>query len=81
MTTLAITSKPAEVLAIEAAPTAASITQSCAFCGDNTKKLLLCGKCKVVRYCGAEHQKQHWWGNVIGIRINRLYLSFQQACA
>ena len=48
-TTLAVTSQPAEVLAIEAAPTAATVSQSCAFCGDVTKKLLLCGKCKVAR--------------------------------
>jgi hypothetical protein len=58
------TSQPAEVLAIEATPTPqqTSLNLTCAFCGDATKKLLLCGKCKVARYCGAEHQKQHWFG-------------------
>ena len=63
-TTLAVTSQPAAVLAIEAAPTAATVSYLCAFCGDGSKKLLLCGKCKVVRYCGAEHQKQHWFGGI-----------------
>ena len=77
-TTLAVTSQPAEVLAIEAAPTAATVALSCVFCGDNSKKLLLCGKCKVVRYCGAEHQKQHWWGNVSFIFSTRLNCLCQQ---
>ena len=32
----------------------------CAKCGKEGEKLLSCGRCKKVRYCGAECQRGHW---------------------
>jgi hypothetical protein len=32
----------------------------CAFCGKQKEKLLACGKCKKVKYCGADCQRKHW---------------------
>ena len=52
------------ILAIEAGP--APLAQSptsitvCGFCREAKEKLLLCGKCKKMRYCNADHQRQHW---------------------
>ena len=55
-----------KILAIEAVP--ARLPQNttkfmCGFCLDAKEKLLLCGKCKIVRYCSADHQRQHWFDN------------------
>ena len=58
----------APVLSIEAAvaPTTKVVPKVldkavCGFCGEAKEKLLLCSKCKVVRYCHADHQRQHWF--------------------
>ena len=55
------------MLAIEAmvACTAAVLPKTidkavCGFCGEAKEKLLLCSKCKSMRYCHADHQRQHW---------------------
>ena len=32
----------------------------CGFCGEAKEKLLLCSRCKSVRYCHADHQRKHW---------------------
>jgi hypothetical protein len=47
-------------LALEGNITPAVLVPACVFCGESKLKLLLCGKCKLVRYCGPDHQKQHW---------------------
>jgi hypothetical protein len=54
-------------LALEAAAnskSSAPVAHTCGFCGAASEKLFLCGKCKSVRYCDANHQRQHWF--VIG---------------
>lgn len=36
-------------------------SHACAVCGVNgAQQLLRCGRCKIVFYCGAEHQRAHW---------------------
>jgi hypothetical protein len=50
-----------EQLALPAPPSRQATAPACGFCGTTTEKLLLCSKCKVVRYCSADHQKQHWF--------------------
>ena len=47
-------------LALYSNITPAVLVFACVFCGESKLKLLLCGKCKLVRYCGPDHQKQHW---------------------
>ena len=34
------------------------MNENCGFCGDNATQF--CSACKLVKYCGAEHQKKHW---------------------
>lgn len=36
------------------------VEMSCAYCGTFSQKLLKCGKCRTVEYCGKECQKKHW---------------------
>ena len=56
------------MLAIEAAATPVAVDAKkkagCGFCGEVKEKLLLCGKCKIVRYCIADHQRQHWFESI-----------------
>jgi len=56
------------MLAIESAATPAAVDAKkkagCGFCGEVKEKLLLCGKCKIVRYCNADHQRQHWFDRI-----------------
>ena len=60
--------RTAPLLAIEAATVATAAISAapkmckpvCGFCGEAKEKLLLCSKCKSVRYCDAGHQRQHW---------------------
>eukprot|EP00959_Pyramimonas_sp_CCMP1952_P286621 5993414-Pyramimonas_sp.AAC.2 len=33
---------------------------ACAACGATGRKLLRCGKCRGVSYCGAGCQRKHW---------------------
>ena len=53
------------LLPIEAAPPPvprySAMVATCGFCLEAKEKLLLCGKCKVIRYCNADHQRQHWY--------------------
>ncbi len=37
-----------------------TLEASCAMCGTKENKLLACGKCREVQYCGKECQKGHW---------------------
>ena len=53
-----------QLLAIKAAETSTCPTEKhlvCGFCGEAKEKLLVCGKCKAMRYCHADHQRQHWF--------------------
>ena len=34
--------------------------KSCALCGKSSMKLMSCGKCGKVKYCGKECQRKHW---------------------
>ena len=71
-----------QLLAIEAAATSTSPTKKavvCGFCGEAKEKLLLCGKCKAVRYCHADHQRQHWFCSRICCFIFYDYKSFDLA--
>ena len=56
-------------LALEGNITPAVLVAVCVFCGESKLKLLLCGKCKLVRYCGPDHQKQHW---CVGLFLQRV---------
>jgi len=51
--------QPAAQLALPA-PVKQSLAPACGHCGATKEKLLLCSKCKTMRYCSVDHQKQHW---------------------
>ena len=51
-------------LALESSHPPAVLVPACIFCGGSKQKLLICGKCKAVRYCGPDHQKRHWCASV-----------------
>ena len=59
---------PNSMRAIEAAPVlptkSPAVAALCGFCLEAKEKLLLCGKCKIIRYCNADHQRQHWLKDV-----------------
>ena len=48
-------------LALNAPPPITPTTKACAFCGYQAARLLLCARCKLARYCHADHQRQHWY--------------------
>lgn len=43
-----------------------SLESNCAVCGVSAK--LFCSACKSVKYCGADHQRQHWKKHKIDCR-------------
>lgn len=40
------------------------------------KRLLSCSGCKLIAYCGSEHQKQHWSEHKVVLNINQSYYYF-----
>ena len=66
-------------LGIEAAPapgTKNSPTAVCGFCQTTKEKLLLCSKCKAVRYCSTDHQRQHWLESCMNLYLLSFSLLF-----
>jgi len=51
---------------VEGYCTGASLARECAQCRVVPEKVLLCGRCKVVCYCGKECQRLHWPTHKIG---------------
>jgi len=56
--------KPVRRVVVAGPKTIPRHLKRCNWCGQNATvvRLSLCGGCKVVRYCGAEHQKMDWVG-------------------
>ncbi|XP_078692227.1 uncharacterized protein LOC144922377 [Branchiostoma floridae x Branchiostoma belcheri] len=53
----------------------------CAFCGDQHKETMSCGKCRKAQYCSKECQAQHWQRHKIVCKIIQGDYSFRVSTA
>ncbi|KAI8512272.1 hypothetical protein Bbelb_089110 [Branchiostoma belcheri] len=55
----------------------ACLPVGCAFCGDQNKETMSCGKCRKARYCSKDCQLQHWQRHKIVCKIIQSDYSFR----